>query len=190
MATLRGTRTEKNVLAAFAGESQARNRYTFFAKKAREEKFLKIAAIFEETAMNEMEHAQRFFRFLEGGDVEVSATFPAGVIGSTKENLQAAAAGENCEHTVLYPQAAEIAKEEGFAEIAAAFRAIALVEKEHEARYLRLLEQVAKGTVLKREKPIRWKCSKCGYIHVGKTPPQRCPACGHEEEYYEPMEEC
>jgi rubrerythrin len=189
MQSLRGTQTEKNLLAAFAGESQARNRYTFFASKAKKEGYEHIAAIFLETADNEKEHAKRFFKFLEGGEVEITASFPAGVIGTTKDNLKAAADGEQEEHTKLYPHFAEVAKQEGFAEIAIAFRTIALVEKHHEARYCKLYKQVEEGTVFKKEKVVRWKCRNCGYIHEGKTPPAKCPACEHPESYFEVIEE-
>jgi rubrerythrin len=189
MKTLKGTKTEKNVLATFAGESQARNRYTYFASQARKEGYEQIAAIFLETADNEKEHAKRFFKFLEAGDVEITAMYPAGVIGSTKENLKAAAGGENHEHTKLYPQFAAVAKEEGFPEIAAAFRAIAVVEKQHEARYRKLLQNVEQGTVFKKEKVVRWKCRNCGYIHEGRTPPAKCPACEHPEAFFELVEE-
>jgi rubrerythrin len=189
MPNLRGTQTEKNLLAAFAGESQARNRYTFFASKAKKEGYEHIAAIFLETADNEKEHAKRFFKFLEGGEVEITASYPAGIIGTTKENLKASADGEQEEHTTLYPHFAEIAKQEGFSEIAIAFRTIALVEKHHEARYRKLLKQVEDGTVFKKEKVVRWKCRNCGYIHEGKTPPVKCPACEHPESYFEVVEE-
>jgi rubrerythrin len=189
MKSLRGTQTEKNLLCAFAGESQARNRYTYFVSQAKKEGFEHIAAIFQETADNEKEHAKRFFKFLEGGDVTITASYPAGVIGTTAENLKAAAAGENCEHTSIYPGFAQVAKEEGFPEVAAAFRAIALVEKEHEARYLKLLKDVTEGKVFKKEKVVRWKCRNCGYIHEGKNPPQKCPACEHGEAFFEVVEE-
>ena len=189
MKSLRGSKTEKNLLTAFAGESQARNRYTFFVAQARKEGYEHIAGIFEETADNEKEHAKRFFKFLEGGEVEITAAFPAGVIGSTKENLKAAADGEQYEHTRMYPDFAAIAKEEGFPEIAAAFRAIALVEKQHEMRYRKLLQNVEEGTVFKKEKVVRWKCRNCGYVHEGKNPPQKCPACEHPESFFEAIEE-
>jgi rubrerythrin len=185
MKSLRGTQTEKNLLAAFAGESQARNRYTYFVSQAKKEGFEHIAAIFQETADNEKEHAKRFFKFLEGGEVTITASYPAGVIGTTAENLKAAAAGENCEHTSIYPNMAQVAKDEGFPEVAAAFRAIALVEKEHEARYLKLLKDVTEGKVFKKEKVVRWKCRNCGYVHEGKNPPQKCPACEHGEAFFE-----
>ncbi len=189
MNSLKGTKTEKNLLAAFAGESQARNRYSFFSSQAKKEGYEQIAAIFEETADNEREHAKRFFKFLEGGDVEITASYPAGKIGTTSENLKAAADGEQHEHTVLYPQFAAIAKEEGFPEVAAAFRSIAVVEKQHEARYRKLLQNVEEGTVFKKEKVVRWKCRNCGYIHEGKTPPAKCPACEHPEAYFEIVED-
>jgi rubrerythrin len=189
MKSIKGTKTEQNLLAAFAGESQARNRYTYFASQARKEGYEQIAAIFLETADNEKEHAKRFFKFLEGGDVEITAKYPAGIIGTTKDNLKAAADGENHEHTVLYPQFATIAKEEGFPEIAGVFRSIAVVEKQHEARYRKLLHNVEQGTVFNKEKVVRWKCRNCGYIHEGKTPPAKCPACEHDSAFFELMEE-
>jgi len=189
MKSLKGTKTEKNLLAAFAGESQARNRYTYFASQAKKEGYEQIAALLLETADNEKEHAKRFFKFLEGGDVEITAMYPAGIIGTTKENLKAAADGENHEHTKLYPEFAAIAKEEGFPEVAAAFRSIAVVEKQHEARYRKLLQNVEQGMVFKKEKVVRWKCRNCGYIHEGKTPPAKCPACEHPEAYFELLEE-
>ena len=183
--SLRGTQTEKNLLAAFAGESQARNRYTYFASKARKEGYRQIAAIFEETANQEKEHAEREFKFLEGGDVEIQASYPAGVIGTTLENLKAAAAGEHYENTEMYPGFAEIAEKEGFTEIAAVFRKIAVAEKRHEQRYLALARNIETGTVFKREKPVRWVCRNCGYVHEGTEPPEVCPACAHPKEYYE-----
>jgi len=189
MKSLKGTQTEKNLLAAFAGESQARNRYTYFASQAKKEGFEQISALFLETADNEKEHAKRFFKFLEGGDVEITAMYPAGIIGTTKENLKAAADGENHEHKKLYPEFAAIAKDEGFPEVAAAFRSIAIVEKQHEARYRKLLQNVEAGTVFKKEKAVRWKCRNCGYIHEGKTPPAKCPACEHPEAFFELLEE-
>ncbi|MCD6574290.1 rubrerythrin family protein [Candidatus Aerophobetes bacterium] len=185
MKSLKGTRTEKNILTAFAGESQARNRYTFFASQARKEGYEQIAAIFLETANNEKEHAERLFKFLEGGEVEIKASFPAGVIGNTKENLKAAAAGENYEHTKMYPEFARIAQEEGFHEIAVVFRAIAVAEKGHEGRYLSLLENIEKDRVFKREKVVRWRCRNCGYIHEGKEAPEKCPSCAHPRDYFE-----
>jgi rubrerythrin len=189
MKSIKGTKTEKNLLAAFAGESQARNRYTFFTAQAQKEGFEHIAAIFDETADNEKEHAKRFFKFLEGGEVEITAGYPAGIIGTTKENLKAAADGEQFEHTTLYPGFAKIAKEEGFPEVAAAFRAIALVEVQHEKRYRKLLKDVEQGKVFKKDKVVRWKCRNCGYIHEGKNPPQKCPACEHPEAFFEVVED-
>lgn len=189
MASIKGTKTEKNLLAAFAGESQARNRYTFFASQAKKEGYEQIAAIFLETAENEKEHAKRFFKFLEGGMVEIQASYPAGVIGNTLENLKAAAAGENEEHTKLYPEAADIADKEGFKDIAATFRYIAKVEKEHEARYLKLAENMEKGQVFKRDKVVKWKCLNCGYIHEGEEPPEKCPSCLHPKAYFAIKEE-
>lgn len=189
MKSLKGTKTEKNLLAAFAGESQARNRYTYFASQAKKEGYEQISALFLETADNEKEHAKRFFKFLEGGDVEITAMYPAGIIGTTKENLKAASDGENHEHTKLYPEFAAIAKEEGFPEVSAAFRSIAVVEKQHEARYRKLLQNVEQSSVFKKEKVVRWKCRNCGYVHEGKTPPTKCPACEHPEAYFEILEE-
>ncbi|MDZ7294187.1 MAG: rubrerythrin family protein [candidate division KSB1 bacterium] len=185
MAKLKGTRTEQNLLTAFAGESQARNRYTFFASQARQEGFVQIANIFLETAENEKEHAKRFFKFLQGGEVQISAAFPAGVIGSTLENLRAAAAGERYEHSTMYPEFARVAEEEGFSEIAVAFRKVAEVEVAHERRYLKLAENVEKGRVFRRDTPVRWKCNNCGYIHEGKEAPKRCPACLHPQAHFE-----
>lgn len=185
MKELKGTKTEKNLLAAFAGESQARNRYTYFASQARKEGFEQISGIFLDTADNEKEHAKRFFKFLKGGEVEITAAFPAGVIGTTKENLKAAAAGENLEHTKLYPDAAKQAESEGFPEVAALFRAIALVEVNHEKRYLVLLNNVQKGLVFKRDKPVKWHCRNCGYVHEGTEPPKECPSCSHPQTYFE-----
>jgi rubrerythrin len=183
--SLKGTKTEKNLLAAFAGESQARNRYTFFASKARDEGLMQISSIFLETADNEKEHGKRFFKFLEGGDVEITATYPAGIIGETKDNLQAAAAGENLEHTKLYPESAKVAEEEGFPEVAASFKMIAMVEKQHEKRFLGFRENILKGRVFKREKSVKWKCANCGYIHEGLEAPKMCPSCQHKQEYFE-----
>jgi rubrerythrin len=185
MKSLKGTRTEKNLLTAFAGESQARNRYTYFASQAKKEGFEQISAIFLETADNEKEHAKRLFKFLEGGEAEVKASFPAGVIGSTAENLAAAAAGENYEHTKMYPEFAKIADEEGFTEIASVFRAIAVAERQHEKRYLALLENVKKNRVFKKDEVVKWKCRNCGYIHEGKEAPEKCPACDHPRAYFE-----
>lgn len=185
MKSSKGTKTEKNLLTAFAGESQARNRYTYFASQAKKEGYEQIAAIFLETADNEKEHAKRLFKFLEGGDVEIAAAFPAGVIGDTKENLRASAAGENYEYTKMYPEFASIAEEEGFHEIAAVFRAIAVAERQHEKRYLALLENIEKNRVFKRERVVKWKCGNCGYIHEGTEAPEKCSACAHPRAYFE-----
>jgi len=185
MAELKGSTTERNLLTAFAGESQARNRYTFFASQARKEGYVQISNIFLETAENEKEHAKRFFKFLQGGEVEIAAAFPAGVIGSTLDNLRAAAAGERYEHSTMYPEFARVAEQEGFAEIAVAFRKIAEVEVAHERRYLKLAENVAQGRVFRRDKPVRWKCNNCGYIHEGKEAPEKCPACLHPRDHFE-----
>jgi len=185
MKSLKGTKTEKNLLTAFAGESQARNRYTFFASKARKEGYEQISGIFLETADNEKEHAERLFKFLEGGEAEISAGFPAGVIGETTDNLKGAAAGENYEYTTMYPEFAKTADEEGFPEIADTMRAIALAEKQHEKRYLALLGNINDDRVFKREKVVKWKCRNCGYIHEGEEAPEECPACAHPRAYYE-----
>jgi rubrerythrin len=185
MKSLKGTKTEKNLLTAFAGESQARNRYTYFASKAKKQGYEQISAIFAETADNEKEHAERIFKFLEGGETEIAASFPAGVIGDTKDNLKAAASGENYEHTTMYPDFARIAEEEGFDEISAVFRSIANAEKQHEKRYLGLMENIEKDRVFKREKVVKWRCRNCGYIHEGTEPPDECPACAHPQAYYE-----
>lgn len=186
---MKGTKTEQNLLKAFAGESQARMRYDYFAKQAKKEGYEQIAAIFEETALNEMQHAKKFFSFLEGRMVEITATYPAGKIGTTIENLKAAAEGENEEWTELYPEFARIAKEEGFPKVAAAFNTIAKVEKEHEERYLKLLKNVEEGSVFKKDKVVKWKCRKCGHIHEGTEAPQKCPACDHPQAHFELMEE-
>lgn len=185
MKSLKGTKTEKNLLTAFAGESQARNRYTYFASQAKKEGYEQIAAIFLETADNEKEHAKRLFKFLEGGEVEITAAYPAGVIGNTKENLKAAAEGENYEHTTMYPEFARIAEEEGFGEIAGVLKSIAIAEKQHEKRYLALRENIEKDRVFKKEKVVRWKCRNCGYIHEGTEAPEKCPACAHPKAYFE-----
>ena len=180
-----GTKTEKNLLAAFSGESQARNRYTYFASKAREEGFMQIADAFLETADQEKEHAKRFFTQLGGGMVEITAAFPAGVIGSTAENLRAAAAGEHEEGADLYPTFAVTAREEGFTGIAKIFEAICVAEKNHERRYLGLLKNVEDGTVFKKKESVRWRCRNCGYVHDGSEPPNACPACAHAQSYFE-----
>ncbi|MBD3391692.1 MAG: rubrerythrin family protein [Chitinivibrionales bacterium] len=189
MPSLKGTDTEKNLLKSFAGESQARNRYTFFAKKAAKEGYLQIADIFAETAENERQHAKTMFGHLEGGMVEITASFPAGVIGTTLENLTAAAAGENEEWTDLYPSFADTAEKEGFKDIATMYRMIARVEAEHEKRYLALAKKVKSATVLKSDGKVRWKCRKCGYIHEGTEPPAKCPACSHPPNYFETQTE-
>ncbi len=189
MKSIKGTKTEKNLLTAFAGESQARNRYTFFASQAKKEGFVQIANIFEETANHEKEHAKRFFSFLEGGEVEIQASFPAGKIGSTYENLKAAEAGENYEQTKMYPEFARIAREEGFEEIALLFEAIAVSERQHEKRYRELAENIKNGTVFKKKKEVVWKCSNCGYLHKGTEAPEKCPACAHPKAYYEILAE-
>ena len=185
MKSLKGTKTEQNLLKSFAGESQARMRYDYFAKQAKKEGLEQISAIFAETALNEKEHAKRFFKFLEGGVVEITASYPAGIIGTTMENLKAAAEGENEEWTELYPEFAKIADEEGFAEVAVAFRKIAEVEKAHEERYLKLYNNLDQGKVFEREGNIVWKCRNCGYLHEGKNAPDLCPACLHPQAYFE-----
>jgi rubrerythrin len=185
MGSLKGTQTERNLLAAFAGESQARNRYTYFSSQARKEGFRQIAEIFEETANQEREHAKRFFKFLEGGEVEITGAFPAGIIGSTVENLKAAAAGENHEHTTMYPSFADVADQEGFKDIAAAFRAVAVAEKQHEKRYLDLAANIDAGRVFKRDTPVVWRCINCGYLHEGMEAPELCPACAHPRAHFE-----
>lgn len=185
MASINGTKTERNLLTAFAGESQARNRYTYFASKARKEGYVQIADIFAETANQEREHAKRLFKFLEGGEVEIAAAFPAGVIGTTPENLKAAAAGENYEWTEMYPGFAKLAREEGFEGIAAVFEAISVAEKQHEKRYNDLLANIEAGRVFKRSKPVIWRCRNCGYLHEGTEAPQECPACAHPQAHFE-----
>jgi rubrerythrin len=185
MASLKGSKTEKNILTAFAGESQARNRYTFFAKQAKKEGYEQIAAVFAETADQEMAHAKRLFNFLEGGEVEITAAFPAGRIGGTIENLKAAAAGEKYEHTSMYPEFAEIARSEGFDEIAAVMKAIGVAEQMHEKRYLALAANIENGRVFQKGGATAWKCRKCGYVHQGQGAPDKCPACAHPQSYYE-----
>jgi len=185
MASLKGTKTEQNLLKAFAGESQARNRYTYAASVAKKEGYEQISAIFLETAENEREHAKRFFKFLEGGGVEITAMYPAGTIENTLENLKMAAAGENEEHTLLYPGFAKVAEEEGFPEVAAAFTMIAKVEVEHEERYNKLIANIEKGEVFKKSSPTRWKCRNCGYVREGDEAPDLCPACVHEKKHFE-----
>jgi rubrerythrin len=185
MNSIKGSKTEQNLLKAFAGESQARMRYDYFAKQAKKEGLEQIAAIFEETSLNEKEHAKRFFKFLEGGPVEITATYPAGIIGTTLENLKAAAEGENEEWTALYPEFAKIAEEEGFKEVAMAFKLIAKVEKAHDERYSTLYSNLENGLVFEREGKVVWKCRNCGYLHEGTKPPLNCPACLHPQSYFE-----
>jgi rubrerythrin len=185
MKKLKGTKTEKALMAAFAGESQARNRYTYFAGKAKKEGFEQIADIFTETANQESEHAKRFFKFLEGGTAEITASFPAGVIGTTLENLKAAAAGEEYEWTSMYPDFAKLAKDEGFDEVAKAFEAISVAEKQHGKRYTMLAKNIADGKVFKKDKPVTWRCRNCGYLHTGNEAPDNCPACSHPKAYFE-----
>lgn len=185
MKSVKGTRTEKNLLASFAGESQARNRYTYFASAAKKAGFEQIAAIFLETADNEKEHAKRFFKFLEGGDCEIVATYPAGVISKTLANLEAAAAGEHLEWTELYKEAGDVAREEGFGQVADLFKEIAEVEVEHEKRYNKLIKNIKEGKVFKKDTVVKWKCRNCGYVHEGKDAPKDCPACAHPQSFYE-----
>jgi rubrerythrin len=185
MKSIKGSKTEKNLLKAFAGESQARNRYTYFASAAKKEGYIQISNIFADTAENEKEHAKRFFKFLEGGDVEITASYPAGKIGTTLENLKAAAAGEKLEWGTLYPGFADEAEREGFADVAAAFRMISVAETGHEARYNKLAENVVKGVVFKRSEKKIWRCHNCGYQHEGDFAPDQCPACLHPKDYYE-----
>jgi rubrerythrin len=187
--SIKGTKTEKNLLAAFAGESQARNRYTYFASAAKKEGFEQISHIFLETAENEKEHAKIFFKHLEGGDVEITAAYPAGVIGDTKKNLEAAAAGENMEWTTLYANFAKIAREEGFLEVAISFEQISKVEKFHESRYRQLIANIAGNEVFKKKTTVKWHCTNCGYVHEGPEAPKECPACKHPQSYYEILAE-
>ena len=189
MASIKGTKTEQNLLKSFAGESQARTRYTFFASVAKKEGYEQIAGVFMETAEQEKEHAKRFFKFLEGGDLEITAAYPAGKIGTTAENLMAAAMGEHEEWDVLYAEFAKVADEEGFSEIAEVFRRVALVEAEHERRYLKLLSRITDGDFFVRDGEIWWQCRNCGYIIKGKEAPLKCPACAHPRAYFEPKKE-
>lgn len=186
---LKGSKTEKNLLTAFAGESQARNRYNYFAGAARKEGFIQIAHIFEETADQEKEHAKRLFKFLQGGEVEIKASFPAGMIGTTAENLKEAAGGENYEWTQMYPEFAKTALEEGFKQIVSVFQAIAVAEKQHEKRYLGLLANLEAGKVFDKDEVVTWRCRNCGYIHKGKSAPEECPACAHPQAYFELLAE-
>jgi len=185
MASLRGTRTERNLLTAFAGESQARNRYHFFASKAKKEGYVQISSIFTEIGDQEKEHAKRLFKFLEGGEVEITAGFPAGIIGSTVENLTAAAAGENHEHTEMYPEFAQVAREEGFDNIAVVFEAIAVAEEAHEKRFKGLAQNIEAGRVFKRDSKVTWRCRNCGYVPDGNEAPDACPACAHAQAHFE-----
>jgi rubrerythrin len=185
MKSIKGTKTEKNLLASFAGESQARNRYTYFAGVAKKAGYEQIAAIFLETADNEKEHAKRFFKYLEGGGLQIQATYPAGIIGDTSQNLAAAAAGENEEWTKLYKEAEEVARQEGLDEIADQFKEIAEVEEEHEKRYRKLLKNIKGNTVFKKDSIVKWKCRNCGYVHESADAPDKCPACLHPQAYYE-----
>ncbi|TFG72507.1 MAG: rubrerythrin family protein [Anaerolineales bacterium] len=186
---LKGSQTEKNLLTAFAGESQARNRYTYFASKANKDGFVQISAIFTETANQEEEHAERLFKFLQGGEVEINATFPAGVIGSTVENLKAGAGGEHYEWMEMYPSFSKTAKEEGFKEISGVFSAIAEAEKQHEKRYLALAKNIEDGKVFEKDETTVWRCMNCGYVHEGKSAPKVCPACAHVQAYFEVLGE-
>ncbi len=185
MSTLKGSETEKNLMKSFAGESQARMRYTYFSSVAKKEGYEQIAAIFTETADQEKEHAKKFFKYLEGGNVEITASFPAGVIGTTAQNLEAAAAGELEEWSDMYPEFAKVAEKEGFMEIANTFKKIATVEAEHEKRYRALLARVEAGTVFSREEEIEWQCRNCGFVFKGKKAPDKCPACQHPQAYFE-----
>ena len=182
---VKGSQTEKNLLTAFAGESQARNRYTYYASQAKKEGFVQISGIFEETANQEKEHAKRLFKFLEGGDLEIQASFPAGVIGKTVENLKAAAGGENHEWTEMYPSFAQVAREEGYEPVAIVFEAIAVAEKQHEKRYLALAANIEKDQVFKKDRPVVWRCGNCGYLHEGTEAPTACPACAHPKAHFE-----
>lgn len=185
MKSLKGTQTEKNLLTAFAGESQARNRYTYFSSVAKKEGFVQISHIFDETANHEKEHAKRLFKYLEGGEVEITAAFPAGILGPTLDNLKDAAAGENYEYSIMYPGFAKVALEEGFKDIAHAFSSIAIAEKYHERRYLGLAKTIEQGTVFKRAEKVVWRCRNCGYPHEGMEAPGLCPACAHPQAHYE-----
>lgn len=187
MKSLKGTQTEKNILIAFAGESQARNRYTYFASQAKKDGYVEMQKAFEEIANQEKEHAKRLFKFLEGGNVEITASYPAGVIGSTLDNLKAAAAGENEEYSDMYPSFADVAEAEGFPVIAAVMRNIAVAEKHHEERFLAFAAAIEAGTVFKSDKPRVWRCQNCGYVHEGLEAPESCPACAHPREYFQAL---
>jgi len=185
MGNIKGTKTEKNLLASFAGESQARNRYTYFAGAAKKAGYIQISNIFQETADNEKKHAKKFFKLLNGGDIEIQASYPAGIIGDTAANLKASADGELLEWTKLYKDVKQTAQEEGFDEIAELFGAIARVEEQHEKRFRKLLKNIKEGAVFKKEKKAKWKCLNCGYVHEGTEAPEECPACAHPQGYYE-----
>ena len=187
--SLKGTKTEKNIMGAFAGESQARNRYTFFASAAKKEGYVQIQKIFEETASQEKEHAERLFKMLHGGEVEITASFPAGVIGKTVDNLKESAGGEDYEWQTMYPGFAKTAREEGFAEIADVFERIAVAEKQHSKRYKALMKNIEDGKVFKKDAPVVWRCINCGYVHTGNSAPEKCPACAHEKAYFEVLGE-
>jgi rubrerythrin len=189
MAALKGSQTEKNILTAFAGESQARNRYTYFASKAKKEGYVQMSAIFEETANQEKEHAKKLFKLLDGGEVEITGAFPAGVIGTTLENLKASAEGENYEQTTMYPEFAKSAREEGFNDVAMIFESIAVAERQHEKRYNDLAANIESGRVFKKEETVKWSCRNCGYQHEGKEAPGACPACAHEQAHFELLSE-
>ncbi len=189
MKSIKGTKTEQNLLKSFAGESQARNRYTYFSSVAKKEGYIQISQIFAETADQEKEHAKRFFKFLEGGPLEITATYPAGMIGTTEENLAESAAGENEEWTELYPEFAKTAEEEGFPIIAAVYRAVCVAEKRHEERYKNLLRKVKDGSSFKQGQPVVWRCLNCGYIYEGAEAPKKCPACDHPQSYFEVFHE-
>ncbi len=189
MSSIKGTQTEKNLMAAFAGESQARNRYTYFASKAKKEGFIQIARVFEETADQEKEHAKRLFKFMEGGEVEITGGFPSGTIASTVENLKAGAAGEHFEHTRMYPEFAKVAKEEGLDPIAKVFEAIAVAEKQHEKRFNGFVKNIEEDKVFKKDKTVVWRCQNCGYLFEGTEAPASCPACAHPQAYFEMLGE-
>lgn len=187
--SIRGTKTEKNILTAFAGESQARNRYTYYASKAKNEGYIQIADIFEETANQEKEHAKRLFKLLEGGEIKIEASFPAGTVGSTAQNLEDSAGGENHEWISMYPEFAQTAREEGLESIAQIFEAIAVAEKQHEKRFLGLLKNIKSDKVFNKEQAVVWRCRNCGYLHNGTNAPERCPACDHPQAHFELLSE-
>jgi len=189
MKSLKGSKTETNLMAAFAGESQARNRYTYFASKARDEGFIQMSLVFEETANQEKEHAKRLFKFMEGGTATITGTFPAGIIGTTRQNLEEAAGGENYEWKEMYPGFAKVAREEGFDAIATVFESIAVAEKQHARRYEAFAANIDAGTVFKKDKPVVWRCLNCGYLYEGESAPKACPACAHPQAYFEVLGE-